>query len=144
MSFNREDPLGSYNFRVVIDNITSAGFRECTGLDSRTMASTYREGTDPTLEVRKVPTMRESGNITLARGITLDGELWQWRKEIMDGKRSRRNVSIILMNDEGAATRQWDLSNAWPMSWTGPSLDATSDAFAIETIELAHEGVSAQ
>jgi len=39
---------------------------------------------------------------------------------------------------------RWNVKNAWPSKWTGPSFDATSDALAIETLELTHEGVVVQ
>ena len=38
------DPYGSFNFIIEIEGIESAGFSECTGLDSETDVVEYRGG----------------------------------------------------------------------------------------------------
>jgi phage tail-like protein len=138
------DPYGGYNFKVEWDGIIQAGFKTCSGLDTSQDAGTYREGTDKGLEVRKLPGLITSANITLVRGITDNAELWQWRNLVMQGKvaDARKNVSIVLMDDEGTEKVRWNLRNAWPTKWTGPSFDATSSEVALETLEIAHEGLS--
>ncbi len=141
---NRTDPYSGYNFAVEIDGITSASFKTCSGLDSSTTAGTYREGTDPTLGQRKLPGLLSFSNITLSRGITTDRTLWDWRSDVASGNLQRRDLSIVLYNDRREEKIRWNVSSAWPTKWSGPSLDATSDAVAIETLELAHEGISVQ
>jgi phage tail-like protein len=138
---NRTDPFTGYNFRVEIDGITRAGFKSCAGLDNSQTATTYREGTDRSLYMRKIPGLVSSSNITLSRGITSDSELWQWRKRAANGAIDRRNMSIVLMNDTGGDLIRWNLRNCWPTKWTGPSMDASSDAVAIESLEITHEGL---
>jgi len=102
----------------------------------------YREGTDKGLGRRRLPTLLTSANLTLGRGITDNHELWDWRAEIMQGKGTRKNLSVILMDDQGREKRRWNLVNCWPSKWTGPSFDATTNEVAIETLEIAHEGIS--
>lgn len=138
------DPYGGYNFRVEWDGIIQAGFKTCSGLETTQDAGTYREGTDKSLEMRKISGLITSSNVTLGRGITDNRELWQWRNVVMQGKvaQARKNVSIILMDDEGNEKLRWNLRNAWPTKWTAPSFDATSGEIALETLEIAHEGLS--
>jgi phage tail-like protein len=138
---DRNDPYGGYNFLVEIDGITRAGFRECSGLDTSQDASEYREGTDP-LTVRKLPGLIKYSNVTLKRGITDDAELWEWRKTVMAGQVERKNMSIILMNDAREEKLRWNLINCWPTKWEGPSFNATSSDVAVETLEIAHEGLA--
>ncbi len=138
---DRMDPFGQYNFRVEIDGITRAGFKECSGLESTQEAGDYREGTDLGLVMRKLPGLITYGNITLSRGITTDRSLWDWHKKLTTGNADRRNLSIILMDDTGKDGIRWNLRNCWPAKWTGPSLSATTNEVAIETLELAHEGI---
>src|SRR5918996_1702369 len=102
----RTDPYRVYNFRVEIDGITRAGFRECSGLDTSN-----------------------------------DAQLWEWRQKAMDGAVERKNGSIVLMDETGAEKLRWNFREAWPTKWTGPSLNATGSEVAIETLELAHEGL---
>src|SRR5262245_4436071 len=94
----RKDPFRSFNFRVEIDGITRAGFRECSGLDSTQDTIDYREGTEP-LRARKLPGLVKYSNISLKWGITDDASLWEWRKKAMDGKVDRKHGSIVLMDD---------------------------------------------
>ena len=53
-------------------------------------------------------------------------------------------MSIVLWDDAGNERVRWNLINCWPVKWTGPSLDATSNELAIETLEIVHEGVSVE
>ena len=137
---DRIDPYSGYSFRVEIDGITRAGFQSCSGLEASQEANTYREGTDRGRTMRKMPGLITYGDITLNRGITSDAELWQWRDAVMSGDVDRRNLSIVLMNDKGEDAIRWNFRNCWPTTWSGPSLDASSDEVAIEEMTLTHEG----
>ena len=137
---DRKDPYRSYQFLVEIEGITRAGFRECSGLDSSQDAIEYREGNEA-LTTRKLPGLVKYSNISLKWGITDDAELWAWRNKVVSGKIERRNGSIILLDDTGAEKVRWNFREAWPTKWTGPSFNATGNDIAIETLEIAHEGL---
>lgn len=138
---DRKDPYRVYNFLVELDGITRAGFRECSGLDTSQDPIEYREGSDP-LTARKLPGLVKYSNITLKWGMSDDAELWDWRKKVMDGAVERKNGSIILLDDTGAEKLRWNFRDGWPSKWTGPSFNATGTEVAIETLEIAHEGVT--
>lgn len=139
---NTHDPYSGYNFWVEWDGIIHAGFRECSGLTATRAAGTYREGTDKTLTQRQIPGLNSYGNISLKRGITDNQELWKWHKTLQDGTAERRNVSIILADDQGQEKIRWNLENCWPTTCNAPDFNATSDEVAIETLELVHEGIT--
>ncbi len=134
----RNDPYRGFNFLVEIDGITQAGFQECGGLDATTDAVDYREGNDPA-HVRKLPGLNKFSPITLKRGITDSDELWKWRQTVLDGKTVRKNGSIILLDEARVEKLRWNFMDAWPSKWTGPSLNSTSTAVAVEALELTHE-----
>jgi phage tail-like protein len=138
MAIQRVDPYRGYNFLVEIDGITQAGFQEADGLDSSTETTEYREGSDPR-HVRKLPGLTSYSAITLKRGITDSDELWKWRKTVVDGAPQRRNGSIILLDGAGQERIRWNFLAAWPSKWTGPTLNATDNAVAIESLEITHE-----
>jgi phage tail-like protein len=138
---DRIDPYGKYNFAVELDGLTRAGFRSCSGLDVSQQAGTYREGTDRSLGMRKVPGLVTYGDITLSRGISNDNKLWEWRQQVATGNLARHDISIVLLDDAGSAKIRWNLFACWPTKWTGPELDATADEFAIETLVLACERI---
>lgn len=137
---DRKDPYRIHNFIVEIDGIARAGFRECSGLDTSNDVVEYREGTDGRGS-RKLPGLTKSSNITLKWGSTDDQTLWDWRKTVMDGVVQRKNGSIVLLDDAGAEKLRWNFHDAWPTKWSGPSFNATGNDVAIETLEIAHEGL---
>lgn len=137
---DRKDPYRAYNFLVEIDGITRAGFRECSGLDSSQSPIEYREGNEG-LTVRKLPGLVKYSNITLKWGMTDDTQLWEWHEKATKGKIERKNFSIVLLNDAREEKMRWNFREGWPTKWTGPSFNATGTDVAIETLEIAHEGV---
>ena len=136
----RNDPYKNFNFRVEIDGIATAAFSEVSGLESETAVIEYREGGEPNA-VRKLPGLTKYANIVLRRGITQDQELWEWRKTVVDGNVERRNGSITLLDDDRTEVARWNFRDGWICKWEGPALNAKANEVAIETIEIAHEGL---
>ncbi len=137
---SRIDPFRGYNFKVEIEGMTRASFREASGLDASQDPIDYREGTEG-LTVRKLPGLNKYSNLTLKWGTTSDAEMWEWRKKVIDGKIERKNGSVVLMDDTGEEKVRWNFREAWPSKWTGPSFNATGNEVAIETLEIVHEGI---
>jgi phage tail-like protein len=137
----RDDPYKAYNFRVEIDGITVAAFCEVTGLRNETEVIAYRAGGEPT-RVRKMPGLTTYANLVLRRGITKNDELWNWRKTVLDGAVERRNGAIVLLADDGTELVRWTFVDGWVAKFDGPDLSAKANEVAIETIEIAHEGLS--
>jgi phage tail-like protein len=51
-------------------------------------------------------------------------------------------MSIVLLNDAKEDVLRFNFINAWPAKWEGPHLNGESNDVAIETLEIAHEGLS--
>jgi len=134
----RVDPYRGFNFLVEIDGITQAGFQEVSGLDASTGSIDYREGADPN-HTRKLTGLNTYSAIMLKRGITDSDELWKWRQTVIDGKPQRKNGSVVLRDEAGAEKIRWNFSMAWPSKWTGPALNASTAAVAVESLEITHE-----
>lgn len=139
---DRRDPYRSFNFQLEIDGVPLGAFSECSGLTAEGDAVDYREGTDLQPNVRKLPGLRKYTNITLKRGFTQDKSLWVWYQNIFNGIADRRNVTIILMNEERQAVLRWHAENAWINKIEGPSLKASGNEVALESVELVHEGLT--
>ena len=138
----RRDPYRTFNFQLVIDNVPRGAFSEASGLTAEGDAVDYREGTDPQQNVRKLPGLRKYSNITLKRGYTQDGSLWDWYNKIANGEPDRRDVTIVLMNEARQPVLQWHAENAWVNKIEGPSFKAAGNEIAMETVELVHEGLT--
>ena len=137
----RDDPYLNFNFAVEIDQITIAGFSEADLPEGRIEPVAYREGTDRTSAARLLPGRVSYGPLVLRRGVTGDPALFQWWLAVTQGNVERRNVSVVLRDEQGNAVARWNLRDAWPMKWVGPALNARGNEVAIETLELAHEGI---
>lgn len=140
---DRDDPFSSFNFKVVIDGVTTAGFSECSGLTMETDAIEYRNG-DEDITVRKLPGLKKFGNITLKRGFTKDKGLWDWRKQVLDGKTQRHSGSITLLNEARQESVRWTFQQAWPRKLDGPTFNAKNNEVAIETLEIVCEGIAVE
>src|SRR6266568_4018334 len=138
---NRADPYAGYNFSIELDGITRAGFRECSGRENSQNAGEYREGTDKNVSVRKIPGLVTHSDITLTRGVTADRRLWDWREKVMKGNVDRHDISLTLLDDFGNRKITWNLFDAWPRQWTGPSFNATTDEIVVEQLVLAYERI---
>ena len=54
----------------------------------------------------------------------------------------RKPVTIRLLDEAGAPTMVWTLANAWPTKITSTDLKSTGNEVAVETIVIAHEGLT--
>ena len=139
----RKDPYKNFRFLVEIDCIVQAGFSEASIPDTTQEPIEYREGNEsPT--VRKLPGLIKYGNLTLKWGITDSLELYEWRKLVEQGKTkdARRNLAVILMDEEGNAASRWEFAEAWPSKYDAPDMDGKGNDVAVETLEIVHEGMS--
>ena len=138
---SRQDAFAAFNFVVEIDGIAVAAFAEVSGLDSETEVIEYRTGAAKTSSTLKLPGLTKYSNIVLKRGITRDLSLWQWRQSVVDGAPERRTGAIVLLAEDRTPVLRWTFHNGWPRKWAGPALNARSSEVAIETLEIAHEGL---
>ncbi len=136
----RIDPYRNFNFLVEIDGITQAGFTDCSGFGASNDPIEYREGGE-NRTVRKLPGLTKYTNITLKWGLTDLRELYDWFRRTVNGVIERKNGSIIVLDLEGNEKLRWNFFNAWPTKWDGPDFSAKGTDVAIETLELAHEGI---
>lgn len=143
MASTRDDPFASFNFLVEIDSVTKAGFSECSGLTMETDPIEYRNGNETTT-VRKIPGLDKFGNITLKNGITLNTDLWKWRKTVMDGRTERHSGSITLLNEERKAVVRWTFREGWPRKLDGPTFNAKNNEIAIQTLEIVIEDLTVE
>lgn len=141
----RIERFGTLRFFVQIKKDPQGGtiqatFAECSGLQAETELFTYEEG-GLNDTVHQLPGRTKFGNVTLKRGVATSNELWDWYYKVVTGNVERQNVSIILYRPNSGEAMRWNLANAFPVKWVGPSFVSSENAVAVETLELAHEGI---
>jgi phage tail-like protein len=135
-------PLLKFHF-VVEWGGTRAGFTEVTGLDIQIEAVEYREGNSPEYSKIKMPGMHKFSNITLKRGsISGDKEFYTWLNTVSLNQIERRDLSISLLNEKHEPVFTWKVKQAFPVKVQASDLKADGNEVAIESIELAHEGLN--
>jgi phage tail-like protein len=78
----------------------------------------------------------------LKKGIfAKDNKFWDWYNQIKLNTIKRVPVTIQLCDEGGNPTMVWTLSNAWPTKITGTDLKSDGNEVAVETLEVAHEGL---
>jgi phage tail-like protein len=137
----RQDPYLDFNFVVEIDDVASAGFREAELPAGQIEVVAYREGTDRASAARLLPGRVEYGPLVLRRGFAGDATLFQWWQAVAHGTLDRRSVSVVLLDEQRQEVARWNLRRAWPTKYASPSLNALGNEVAVETLELAHEGI---
>jgi phage tail-like protein len=146
MARREQDPFGNFRFKVKLGSVEVAGFAECTGLNIETKVLEYKEGGNNATTL-KFPEPTTYGNVTLKRGVTNSNELLSWQLDVATGsfstnrRASNPSVTVTLMNEKGEPVKGWNLIRAFPVKWVGPDLKASASEVAIETLEIAHEGI---
>jgi phage tail-like protein len=141
---DRHDPVLAFCFAVEISGLLVAGFSEVSGLQAEIEVQEYREGGVNGYVHKRAGPVKYTSNLTLKKGITDSTELWSWYRDVMNGRIQRKPVDVVLMNSAGEEWRRWKLQNAYPVKWTGPDMKAAASEVAVETLELAHEGLLPQ
>ena len=134
-------PHGRFRYKVEIDGLEAGGFSEVTGIDASVDVMEYREG-DMVQTPMKIPGLKKYGNITLKQGLADSMVLYECIAEGVNGAVQRKTITITLLDEEETPAASWQVINAWPTKYTAPDFNATSSEVAIETLEIAHEGMT--
>jgi phage tail-like protein len=154
----RADPLLNHNFVVSLLDSSSTfaflgapagsalldlavgGFSECSGLEMSMQPEEYKEG-GRNGAVLKFPSRVTWSNLTLKKGVGVGTALWDWHFGFVEGKGKRRDGIIMLLNEQRTPNNVWFFRRGLPIKYSGPALNAVQNNVAIESIEIAHEGI---
>ena len=135
-------PLPAFHFQVEWGG-KRIGFSEVTGLAAEVQVIEYRDGASPIYSVQKMPGIPKYGNITCKRGIVAkDADFAAWLSTIQLNQAERRDVTISLLNEKHEPVMVWKARNAFPAKVAGTDLKSDGNNVAIESMEIAHEGLS--
>lgn len=151
----RTDPLAGFNFVIsLLDssnllgtvislaaNYLVAGFSECSGLEASMELMDYREGGQNGF-VHRLATRANFANIVLKHGVIFEyDDLWTWHSQWVRGQGTRKDGVIVLLDAARNPAKVWKFKRGIPMKWVGPPLNAAQSQVAIESLEIAHEGL---
>lgn len=137
-------PLPKFHFQVEWGG-TRIGFTEVSGLDVETEVIEYRDGANREYSKLKMPGMQKFANVTMKRGVfRSDNEFYDWWNTVALNTIERRDVTVSLLNETHEPVMVWKIKNAWPTKIASTDLKADGNETSIETVEVAHDGLSIQ
>lgn len=135
-------PVPKFYFQVNWESAVMT-FQEVSGIDIESQPIEYRHGDSKDFSVIKMPGLKKFGNVTMKKGVfKADNKFWDWFNQIKMNTIKRVPVTIRLLDEAGSPTMVWTLQNAWPTKITGTDLKSEGNEVAVETIEVAHEGLT--
>ena len=135
--------LGAH-FVLAVDGLTSVSFSKCSGLAGEVGVEEYAEGGENRF-LHRLPVRASFPNLVLTQGAGPSTELWDWFFEYRtSGRVAPRDGQVTLMSTaagELVPARVWAFRKGWPVTLTGPELDAQAATVAVESVEIAHHGL---
>lgn len=134
-------PLPVFHFQVEWGG-EPIRFAEVSGLTTEVQVIEYRDGASPEYAPLKMPGIPKHSNITMKRGIVkAENQLFDWLNTTSLNTVERKDLTISLLNESHEPVMVWKVIHAFPVKVEGPGLKATGNEVAIESIEIAHEGI---
>ncbi|MCA9493489.1 MAG: phage tail protein [Myxococcales bacterium] len=137
------DPYGAHYFALELNGTEVAHFQECSGLKTTATVFEIEEGGMNGM-THKRPGQSKWENIVLRYATNASQPLLAWRDEFLQdrfGSRPMNSGAIIIYDNDHREIRRYSFTKAWPVSWEGPQLNSGSSELAVETLEIAHEGL---
>ncbi len=134
-------PLTGLHFELSLLTYSIGNFREISGIGCEVSTEDYHEG-GVNHCTYKLPTGSRHPNLVLRAGISNGRFLWAWYAAFaLTSQVVPIPLQLSLNNPDGSSARMWIVNNAYPVKWDGPTLNAQQGEVAIESLELAHQGI---
>jgi phage tail-like protein len=145
------DPVAAVSRAVGIGlSFLFGSFSEVNGLTAQVETEDYREG-GRNVGPHKFMKWGKYSNVVLKRGVTFNTDIWDWYFQVLNGSKAPlRKHGIIMLNERGGPdiplidtlpVAVWFFSNGLPEKLDGPPLKGSGNEIAIESLEIAHEGL---
>lgn len=151
-----DHPLPGYKFVVTLDpgdaylpaaqasmllQFAGGAFQEASGLSGELEVLAYPEGGRNDF-VHQLPVRHSWGRLTLKRGVVREAGLWSWYQAgLTQSLGARRDGAVVLMTPGGTRAMSWAFQGGLAAKWSGPSLNAMQSSIAVESLEIAHQGL---
>ena len=135
-------PLPRYHFQIDWGG-SKFSFTEVTGLVMEREKIEYRHSDSKGFSKIAMPGLVKNNNITMKRGkFEGDFEFNEWLEEVAnDRSGNRRDLTIRLLNEAHEPVAAWTATRCFPVKVTASDLKSDANESAIESMEVAHEGL---
>jgi phage tail-like protein len=135
-------PIPRFHFQVQWGG-SKISFTEVTGLVMEREKVEYRHSDSKDFNRISMPGLVKNNNITLKRGkFEGDFDFNDWLEQVANDRvDGRRDVTITLLNEKHEPVAAWTAARCFPVKVTAPDLKSDANEAAIESLEIAHEGL---
>jgi phage tail-like protein len=135
-------PIPRFHFQVDWGG-AKISFTEVTGLVMEREKIEYRHSDSKDFNKIAMPGMAKNSNITLKRGkFEGDFDYNTWLEDVANERvNGRRDLIIRLLNEKHVPVAAWAAARCFPVKVTAPDLKSDANEIAVESIEVAHEGL---
>jgi len=129
-------------FRLTVGGDDLGAFHTCAGLGATVEMEEYAEGGNNGF-TWQLPSRITWSNITLTRPLTPDTtKVASWLEQIIR-RVERKDGEIVALEPNLTPIARWQVLGIVPVNWQGPSFDPSRSEAAVETLEIAHQGLRA-
>jgi phage tail-like protein len=133
-------------FIFTVDDLEIGTFGEVRGLEVTMDVEELHEGGQNQF-VHRLPGRLRWPNIELVRGIVKADNLFEWMQrcagegfERAGSTLTRSTAAITVLSMQGKPLRSWELSDAFPVHWSGPRFASGESDSPVEHLEITHHG----
>ena len=135
------EPAVALQFRVVIDGIDIGVFSACEGLTAEYEVEEIKEGGNNTF-IHRLPGRMKYQNLKLTRAVDAESyKLASWFSGLTSAVETH-TAQVTAKDGWQQTLGKWSFTGVWPVKYTGPQFNATTNGTANEVLELAHTGFS--
>ncbi len=90
--------------------------------------------------VQRYPQRAKYPDLVLKRGLLKSSAIWDWTRDCIENLDIQpKNVDVKLLNEKHEPLMTWHLIGAYPVKWAVSDLSASSNAYVVETLQLAYQ-----
>lgn len=135
-SINSDYPITAFRYTAKIGD-DDVAFSEISGLNIGYETTEYKEATKDGIRTLQVVGQRDVPTVTMKRGIFEKSlQLYDWLNSMHTDDFERKDIVISMLNNNNEAVITWTITNAFPVKFEGPSLDATSNDVSFQSLEV--------
>jgi phage tail-like protein len=117
----------------------SAGFTKVSGIEAEWELESYEEGGYN--GVHYFPKQLKYPHLVMEYGITHNAFFSTWFFNTVGGGISRLTMVLSMLGTAQTTVAAWQITDAYPVKYIGPDMNALSSEVAITRIEFVHSGI---
>jgi phage tail-like protein len=141
MAPGRPGPSPKLRYRLEVEGQSVGSFSSLDGPSLSFEVLEFREGQDPNATPRKLKGRIHWGDVTLKRGFMNRSFFENWIRSIQQDptKEYRKNLALVILDDNQSEVTRYNLFQCWPSSWKLTNLEGKGNDVLVEEVVVVIE-----